>query len=71
MTPFDSDNLVSRDNASFVSKLAAAVHSNELRLHYQTRFIFNSERATILEALVRWQRPEVGLLYPETFITIA
>lgn len=44
---------------------------NGLLLHYQPIFDLRSGRVAKLEALVRWQHPEHGLLGPERFISIA
>jgi len=51
--------------------LAAAIHGGELCVHYQP--IFNLEHNDIcgMEALVRWQHPERGLLPPSEFIPLA
>jgi diguanylate cyclase (GGDEF)-like protein/PAS domain S-box-containing protein len=51
--------------------LASAIHGGQLRVHYQP--IFNLERNDIcgMEALVRWQHPERGLLPPSEFIPLA
>ena len=57
-----------QQTGSFASNLARAVNRQELLLHYQPRYDMCSGQAVTLEALVRWQRPGVGLLYPETFI---
>lgn len=50
--------------------LRLAVERNELVLHYQPQV--NSKRELIgVEALLRWQHPERGLLYPGDFIETA
>jgi len=59
------------DHQHFLKNLANAISTGELCLHYQPRYKLLTGRAILLEALVRWQRPDVGLLYPETFITAA
>ena len=71
MAQFDSNRQNASNNPSFVGKLASAVQSDELCLHFQPRFEFNQNQAVTLEALLRWQRPDVGLLYPEAFISVA
>ena len=51
--------------------LASAIHGGQLRIHYQP--IFNLAHGDIcgMEALVRWQHPERGLLPPSEFIPLA
>jgi diguanylate cyclase (GGDEF)-like protein len=51
--------------------LRRAVGNGELRLHYQPVVDADTGRTLALEALVRWQHPERGLLYPDTFIPLA
>lgn len=55
----------------FISNLRQAICNNELRLHYQPRYNRVTGKADILEALVRWRRPGVGLFYPEVFLATA
>jgi EAL domain-containing protein (putative c-di-GMP-specific phosphodiesterase class I) len=59
------------DQRSFLRNLSRAINQGELCLHYQPRYKLLTGKACMLEALVRWQRPDVGLLYPETFIPAA
>ncbi len=63
--------LADKDQKDFLRNLANAINRDELCLHYQPRYKLLTGKAEILEALVRWQRPGVGLLYPETFIPAA
>ncbi len=51
--------------------LRFAIQHNELRLHYQPRYCIADGRLVGVEALVRWQHPERGLIPPDTFIPIA
>lgn len=55
----------------FVSNLRQAICSDELRLQYQPRYNLTTGKADVLEALVRWRRPGIGLFYPEVFIPVA
>jgi CheY-like chemotaxis protein len=51
--------------------LARGIQNNELVLHYQPQARL-ADRAWIgVEALVRWQHPQHGLLYPKAFIPLA
>ncbi|MBV9290962.1 MAG: bifunctional diguanylate cyclase/phosphodiesterase [Frankiales bacterium] len=54
-----------------VAELGAAIECNELLLHYQPKADLHSESVTALEALVRWNHPERGLLYPDAFLPAA
>jgi diguanylate cyclase (GGDEF)-like protein len=52
-------------------ELRAALDAGELRLLYQPIVSFDSGRIVELEALLRWQHPERGLLEPADFLDIA
>ncbi|MBK4738175.1 bifunctional diguanylate cyclase/phosphodiesterase [Noviherbaspirillum pedocola] len=52
-------------------ELAAAIEEDQFIVHYQPRVNTHSGELVGMEALVRWQHPEKGLLYPGAFIDIA
>ncbi|MDP1612740.1 MAG: EAL domain-containing protein [Sulfuritalea sp.] len=56
--------------ASIEADLHEAVQKNQFLLHYQAQ-VDGSGRLTGAEALVRWQHPERGLVYPTDFIALA
>ena len=53
------------------SELREAIANNQLVVHYQPKVESDSGKVTGLEALVRWQHPRLGLIYPDRFISIA
>jgi hypothetical protein len=53
------------------SDLRWAVERGELRVHYQPIVALDSGTIVGMEALVRWQHPQRGLLFPPEFLTIA
>jgi len=48
--------------------LHCSLARNEFVLHYQPYFDLCTQKIVGVEALVRWQHPVHGLLYPDTFI---
>jgi len=68
---FDSsmDHLV-KHRVDVEADLYQALKRNEFRLHYQPQVDINSKKMTGVEALLRWQHPTKGLLYPGDFIDI-
>ena len=57
--------------AAFERELAGAAAGGQLVVHYQPVVSYPDRRCTAVEALVRWQHPERGLLYPDAFISTA
>ncbi|MEW6405422.1 MAG: bifunctional diguanylate cyclase/phosphodiesterase [Chloroflexota bacterium] len=64
-----------RQQADTVMKLESglrnAIQNEEFRLHYQPIFSLKAQRLTGFEAVLRWQHPERGLLYPADFMRAA
>jgi len=52
-------------------ELREGIARGELRLHYQPKFDLASGRLSGMEALVRWQHPQRGLLLPAEFLDLA
>ncbi len=64
-----SDSLILR--LSKERALQEAVENDEFVVHYQPRVSTNHGKLTSMEALVRWERPGHGLVYPSEFIDMA
>jgi len=58
-------------NLELEQELAYAIGHNQLVLHYQPQVDAQSGQLVAVEALVRWQHPTRGLLYPGQFIGLA
>jgi diguanylate cyclase (GGDEF)-like protein len=52
----------------YVRRMTQALHENELVLHYQPKVNMRSGAVVGVEALLRWQHPERGLLPPSLFL---
>jgi diguanylate cyclase (GGDEF)-like protein len=56
---------------SMVGELRRAIEREELVLHYQPKAALGTGGVSHVEALVRWQRPEHGMVPPNEFIPLA
>jgi diguanylate cyclase len=61
----------SRDRLALLGRLRHAVDGDELVLHYQPKADLRSGAVVAVEALVRWDHPERGLLAPAAFLPVA
>ena len=62
---------IAHDRVALEAALASALERDELVLHYQPKVDFATGRIVGAEALVRWNHPELGLLFPGDFIPVA
>ena len=61
----------SLDRLALQSELRHGIDHDQLVLFYQPKIDFSSGRTSGLEALVRWQHPKHGLMFPDDFIPLA
>ena len=57
--------------AQLVEELRTALGSDQLVVHYQPKIDLDTGEVNSVEALVRWNHPTRGLLYPEAFLRVA
>jgi diguanylate cyclase (GGDEF)-like protein len=60
-----------RERLELESELRLAIEQEELSLYYQPMVRLSTGKVECMEALVRWEHPERGLIYPEEFIPLA
>jgi diguanylate cyclase (GGDEF)-like protein/PAS domain S-box-containing protein len=70
---FYSEELNSRSMARMTMEahLRRALEKNEFSIHYQPKVSLCSGLITGMEALLRWQSPELGMVSPADFIPLA
>ncbi|MDA8296206.1 MAG: EAL domain-containing protein [Actinomycetota bacterium] len=56
---------------TLAAELRRAITERELVVHYQPKVKISSNHTSSVEALVRWQHPSEGLVFPDHFIPIA
>jgi diguanylate cyclase (GGDEF)-like protein len=64
-------NANSLERLTLESSLRHALERNEFRLYYQAKRDIASGRITGMEALLRWEHPDLGIVAPMRFIPIA
>jgi diguanylate cyclase (GGDEF)-like protein/PAS domain S-box-containing protein len=61
----------SPEKIALETSLRRALRRNQLFLHYQAQLDLKTMRVTGVEALLRWQHPELGTIPPSQFIPLA
>jgi diguanylate cyclase (GGDEF)-like protein len=64
-------NANSLERLTLESSLRHALERSEFRLHYQAKRDIASGKITGMEALLRWQHPDLGTVAPMQFIPVA
>jgi diguanylate cyclase (GGDEF)-like protein len=65
------DDQYTPDRLSLIGELRRAIDNDELVVHYQPKANLKTGEISSVEALVRWQHPERGLMRPDDFIPLA
>ena len=66
-----AQNLQNTKRIVLENDLRTAIQENQLILHYQPKVDLITNRICGVEALVRWQHPKDGLIFPDNFIHAA
>ncbi len=66
-----ADDLSSPGNLALMGELREAIRTGQLTLQYQPIIDLRTNRATSLEALVRWNHPVHGRIPPDRFLKLA
>jgi|GEM_PF-1165602 len=64
-------NVSAFEHLEMENSLRRALEKNEFQLYYQPQINLKTEQIVGLEALIRWQHPELGMVAPAQFISIA
>jgi predicted signal transduction protein with EAL and GGDEF domain len=60
-----------RDRLQTLEQLRTALDDDQLDVHYQPKLDLRTGDVIGVEALVRWNHPDRGLLYPDVFLPLA
>ncbi len=64
------DDTAGQERLQTLAELRIALAQNQLTLHYQPKLDLATDQVAGVEALVRWDHPDRGLLYPDSFLTL-
>ncbi|MGB7541380.1 MAG: EAL domain-containing protein, partial [Burkholderiales bacterium] len=67
----EETNVHSFERMALETSLRRGLERNEFFLHYQAKLDLKTRRITGVEALVRWQHPDLGMVPPAQFIPLA
>jgi len=67
----ENTNINTLERLKLENDLRKALEKGELLVYYQPLIDQNTEQIISMEALVRWQHPSMGMIYPAKFIPIA
>lgn len=61
----------SQQSLSLMSELRHAIEQNEFKLFVQPKILLQTGEVVGIEALLRWQHPQKGMVFPDNFIPFA
>ncbi|WP_062200439.1 putative bifunctional diguanylate cyclase/phosphodiesterase [Demequina salsinemoris] len=64
-------DMAGEDHLQRVAELREGIKAGELVLHYQPKITLATGEVEGVEALVRWERPGAGTVYPQAFLPLA
>ncbi|BCG65765.1 MAG: hypothetical protein methR_P3621 [Methyloprofundus sp.] len=67
----DQLNSIVQTRLKLEADLRTAIEQQQFFLHYQPQYNLITQKIEGFEALVRWQHPQMGLIPPDDFISIA
>ncbi len=70
-TPGMLNSTASYESLKIETEISYALKRNEFVLHYQPQICNKTGKILGLEALIRWNHPSLGLVYPDKFISLA
>jgi diguanylate cyclase (GGDEF)-like protein len=68
---YDHDFDSGDSRLQIADQLNAAIHSDQLTLHYQPQLDLHGSEIITVEALARWRHPVLGLIAPAKFLPLA
>jgi len=66
-----SDDSYTLNRLSIIHDIKSSINQDGLLLYYQPKINLDTSLLTSVEALLRWNHPELGLVMPDEFIPIA
>jgi len=67
----EASNIYSFERLALESNLRRALENGELQIHYQAKKNFLTNEISGMEALTRWNHPDLGVISPMQFIPVA
>jgi len=67
----DHFNTFVHTEMNLIQDMSEAIENGEFFFHYQPKVLLSSNEMVAAEALIRWNHPKMGLIYPDEFISLA